>query len=148
MSKKWIVYVVSILVIALVLGAGYSRIATAWEIVYGDIIMTKNKEAMKKAEVGAVIFPHWFHRIRFKCKVCHIAIFKMKKGANDIDMEKISSGKHCGVCHDGKVAWDPLYCDRCHAIPWDSDIIKKIETEEKERKARMKATGTTTTKAK
>lgn len=109
-------------------------LAQEWNLVYGDIMMTKNEKAMKEAKVGAVVFPHWFHRIRFRCKVCHEATFKMKKGANDIDMEKISSGKQCGVCHDGRIAWDPLYCERCHAVPWDSEIIKELKLKEEEKK--------------
>ncbi len=119
--------------------AGSRAIAQEWNLVYGDIVMINGgkEEAMKEAKVGAVIFPHWFHRIRFRCKVCHEAIFKMKKGANDIDMEKISSGKQCGVCHDGRIAWDPLYCDRCHAIPWDSQIVKELKLKEGKLKKEM-----------
>jgi len=82
---------------------------------YGDIVLNSKSESMKKAGVKPVVFPHWFHRIRFKCKVCHEDIFILKKGANDIDMSKIMSGDFCGKCHNGLVAWEPLYCDRCHS---------------------------------
>ena len=62
-------------------------------------------------------FPHWFHRMRFKCKVCHPAIFKMKKGENNITMEKIMKGEFCGRCHDGIIAWQVSFntCPKCHA---------------------------------
>lgn len=62
-------------------------------------------------------FPHWFHRMRFKCKVCHPAIFKMKKGGNDITMDKIMKGEFCGKCHDGTTAWQVNFdaCPKCHA---------------------------------
>ena len=79
---------------------------------YGDI--TLNREA-SKAGMPPVVFPHWFHRIRFKCKVCHPAIFKMRAGANDINMIKIIRGEFCGKCHNGRIAWPPLFCDRCHS---------------------------------
>ena len=82
---------------------------------YGDIVLDKTKSSMEKAGVKPVIFPHWFHRIRFKCKVCHESIFVMRKGANDINMGVIMEGQFCGTCHDGLVAWEPLYCDRCHS---------------------------------
>ena len=78
----------------------------------GDIIM--NREA-EKAEMPPVVFPHWFHRIRFKCKVCHEDIFVMKAGANEVTMIKIIKGEYCGKCHNGRIAWAPLYCDRCHS---------------------------------
>lgn len=85
---------------------------------YGDI--TLNREA-SKAGMPPVVFPHWFHRIRFKCKVCHPAIFKMRAGSNEINMLKIIQGQFCGKCHNGRIAWPPLYCDRCHS--GKSDVV-------------------------
>ncbi|HAO93928.1 MAG TPA: hypothetical protein DCR11_08630 [Deltaproteobacteria bacterium] len=82
---------------------------------YGDIVLNSKSESMEKAGVSPVVFPHWFHRIRFKCKVCHEDIFIIKKGANDINMTAIMNGEFCGKCHNGLVAWEPLYCDRCHS---------------------------------
>lgn len=82
---------------------------------YGDIVLNSKKESFKKAGVKPVVFPHWFHRIRFKCKVCHEEIFILRKGANDINMKKIMEGQFCGKCHNGIVAWEPLYCDKCHS---------------------------------
>lgn len=87
---------------------------------YGDIYMDSSRNSMKKAEVKAVIFPHWFHRIRYKCKVCHEDIFIMKKGANNVTMRKIMNGKACGTCHNGLIAWEPLYCDRCHSAEFQA----------------------------
>jgi c(7)-type cytochrome triheme protein len=82
---------------------------------YGDVVLNSKSSSMKKASVKPVVFPHWFHRIRFKCKVCHEDIFIIKKGANDINMSKIMRGEYCGKCHNGLIAWEPLYCDRCHS---------------------------------
>ncbi len=82
---------------------------------YGDIYMDSTRDSMAKADVGAVVFPHWFHRIRYKCKVCHEQIFVMRKGANNISMQDIMEGKACGTCHNGQIAWEALECDRCHS---------------------------------
>ncbi|HSB77676.1 MAG TPA: cytochrome c3 family protein [Candidatus Methylomirabilis sp.] len=88
-------------------------LASAVLAVEGDIVFKR-----KGAEGGIppAIFPHWKHRIRFKCYACHDAIFKMKQGADDITMDAISAGKFCGVCHDGKTAWSVSFdtCNRCH----------------------------------
>ena len=84
---------------------------------YGDIIMNSTSESMREAEVDDVLFPHWFHRIRYRCNVCHEEIFTLKAGSNDITMSNISlEHKMCGTCHNGSVAWEALECERCHAI--------------------------------
>lgn len=88
---------------------------------YGDIYMDSTRDSMRKSDVGAVVFPHWFHRIRYKCKVCHENIFIMKSGANSISMRRIMEGEACGVCHNGQIAWEALYCERCHSAPLDED---------------------------
>lgn len=82
---------------------------------YGDIVLDSKLKSMEKAEVKAVLFPHWFHRVRFKCKACHEEIFKLGKGINDISMRAIMDGEYCGKCHNGIIAWEPLYCDKCHS---------------------------------
>ncbi|MBI5038828.1 MAG: hypothetical protein HZC13_03550 [Nitrospirae bacterium] len=79
---------------------------------YADLTLNRYAE---QAGMPPVIFPHWFHRIRFKCKVCHEDIFIMRQGSNDINMGKIIQGEYCGKCHNGRIAWAPLYCDRCHS---------------------------------
>ena len=88
-------------------------LASASPAVEGDIVFTR-----KGGEGGTppAVFPHWFHRIRYKCYACHDGIFKMKKGANDVTMDAISAGRFCGACHDGKTAWNVSFetCNRCH----------------------------------
>jgi c(7)-type cytochrome triheme protein len=80
---------------------------------YGDVVINKRSE---KEGMRPVIFPHWFHRIRFRCKVCHYELgFKMRAGANDILMTDILDGKFCGMCHNNDVAWGPDRCDLCHS---------------------------------
>jgi c(7)-type cytochrome triheme protein len=79
---------------------------------YGDMVLNSKAE---KRGMPPVVFPHWYHRAEFKCKVCHPAIFQMKSGANDIDMKKIVDGQFCGKCHNGTIAWKPVACYRCHS---------------------------------
>jgi len=82
------------------------------EAEYGDIVMNNYSD---DGEIRPVIFPHWFHRIRYRCKVCHSDLgFKLQAGANKIDMLKIINGKFCGACHNGEVAWSIENCDICH----------------------------------
>ncbi len=81
--------------------------------VEGDIVFQR-----KAAEGGVppAVFPHWFHRIRYKCYACHPGVFEMKAGANAVTMDAISGGKFCGTCHNGKAAWPVSFetCNRCH----------------------------------
>lgn len=80
---------------------------------YADVVINKRAE---KEGMRPVVFPHWFHRIRFQCRVCHAELgFKMRVGSNDITMADIIEGKFCGACHNGDVAWSPENCDLCHS---------------------------------
>ena len=86
---------------------------TAVRAEYGDVILNRLSEAN---DMRPVVFPHWFHRIRFRCKVCHHELgFEMRAGANEIDMGKIIDGQYCGMCHDGRVAWSVENCHLCHS---------------------------------
>ncbi|NJD87624.1 MAG: hypothetical protein FIB05_06390 [Betaproteobacteria bacterium] len=80
---------------------------------YGDVVINSHSDA---AGVRPVVFPHWFHRVRFRCKVCHSDLgFKFQAGGNDINMVKIIDGQFCGACHNGAVAWSVENCDLCHS---------------------------------
>lgn len=80
---------------------------------YGDVLINNYSDA---AGMRPVVFPHWFHRIRFRCKVCHADLgFKMQAGGNQINMLKIIDGEYCGACHNGEVAWSVENCDVCHS---------------------------------
>lgn len=80
---------------------------------YADVVLNKRSEA---AGMPPVIFQHWFHRERFRCKVCHSELgFKMRVGANDVLMTDIIDGKFCGACHNGSLAWGPENCELCHS---------------------------------
>jgi len=80
---------------------------------YADVVINRQAE---KNGMRPVIFPHWFHRIRFRCKVCHAELgFKMRAGSNPITMTDIIDGKFCGACHNNDIAWSPENCDLCHS---------------------------------
>lgn len=80
---------------------------------YGDVVLNKRAE---KEGVKPVIFPHWFHRIRIQCRVCHGELgFVMRAGANDVTMDEITQGKFCGACHNGEIAWSVENCELCHS---------------------------------
>jgi c(7)-type cytochrome triheme protein len=83
------------------------------EAEYGDVVIN---ELSDDAGMRPVVFPHWFHRIRFRCKVCHGDLgFAFKAGGNDINMVKIIDGQYCGACHDGDIAWSIENCELCHS---------------------------------
>ena len=70
---------------------------------YGDVVINNYSD---QSGMRPVVFPHWFHRIRFRCKVCHADLgFKFKAGGNEINMVKVIDGQFCGACHNGEVAW-------------------------------------------
>lgn len=80
---------------------------------YGDVVINNFADA---AGMRPVVFPHWFHRIRFRCKVCHADLgFQFKAGGNQINMAKIIDGKFCGACHNGEIAWSVENCAMCHS---------------------------------
>lgn len=80
---------------------------------YADVVLNRYAE---KEGMRPVVFPHWFHRIRFRCKVCHYELgFQMRAGANDVTMGDIIEGRFCGMCHNGEIAWSVENCDLCHS---------------------------------
>ena len=80
---------------------------------YGDVVINNHAEA---GGMRPVIFPHWFHRMRFTCKACHADLgFKLKAGESGINMSAVMDGKFCGACHNGKIAWGIENCNTCHS---------------------------------
>ena len=80
---------------------------------YGDVVINNYSTA---AGMRPVVFPHWFHRVRFRCKVCHGDLgIQMEAGSNQINMVKIIDGQYCGSCHDGGLAWSVENCSLCHS---------------------------------
>jgi len=90
--------------------AGFSQPSQAE---YADVVINNYADA---AGMRPAVFPHWFHRIRFRCKVCHADLgFKFKAGGNKITMAKIIDAQFCGACHNGEVAWSVENCAMCHS---------------------------------
>lgn len=87
--------------------------AAPGDIVFGDVIY-EGKGAAKG--LPSSHFPHWKHRIHYRCSVCHEKIFKMENGANNMSMKRFKKGELCGECHNGKEAYAIGFdtCNRCH----------------------------------
>lgn len=87
--------------------------SAAEDVVYGDIVFDAK---WSSKELLTPHFPHWKHRIRYRCSVCHEKIFKMKRGGNEMNMGLFKEGKFCGECHDGQEAFKIGFgtCNRCH----------------------------------
>ncbi|MFQ5431328.1 MAG: c(7)-type cytochrome triheme domain-containing protein [Nitrospinota bacterium] len=99
-------------VLAIISALSFVDIGSAYAE-YADVVINNYAE---EQGMRPVVFPHWFHRIRFRCKVCHADLgFKFKAGGNKIKMENIIMGEFCGACHNGEVAWSPENCDMCHS---------------------------------
>jgi c(7)-type cytochrome triheme protein len=93
--------------------AGLAAVPAALQAEYGDVVLNRHSD---RQGVRPVVFPHWFHRIRYRCKVCHSELgFRMRAGANEVLMSDIIDGRFCGMCHNGQIAWGPDRCDLCHS---------------------------------
>lgn len=80
---------------------------------YGDVVLNKRSEI---EGVKPVVFPHWFHRVRYTCNVCHTELgFKMRAGSNQVLMRDIANGQFCGACHNDQIAWGADRCELCHS---------------------------------
>ena len=82
---------------------------------FGNVLITRTTadSAMK-----SVVFPHWIHRMRYTCRVCHLELdFAMRPNATEITEDANRKGAYCGACHDGRAAFavkDEKNCVRCH----------------------------------
>lgn len=104
---------VAVAIAPLVIGIAAWLLPTFAHAEYGDVVINNFSD---KAGVRPVVFPHWFHRARFTCKVCHADLgFKFKAGGNEINMLKIIDGQYCGACHNGDIAWSVENCNLCHS---------------------------------
>jgi len=101
-------------------------------VLLGGIGLVSSVEAQKppapitfekgKDSPGPVTFDHELHKAaNEKCTVCHVKIFKMKKGTSgNLTMDKMKAGESCGTCHSGKVEvkGKPVFaieqCEKCH----------------------------------
>ncbi|VAW35044.1 hypothetical protein MNBD_DELTA02-1011 [hydrothermal vent metagenome] len=89
----------------------------ATESTPGNFVLNVHKQEMIDAKIKPVIYPHWVHRMFFRCKVCHEDLEIMKRGANKLSQAQIEGGKTCGACHNGTVSFDAKLkenCVKCH----------------------------------
>jgi c(7)-type cytochrome triheme protein len=108
MAKALRSLALALLALAAALGAALPAHAE-----YGDVVINNYSDT---AGMRPVVFPHWFHRVRFRCKVCHADLgFEFKAGGNQINMLKIIDGQFCGACHNGEIAWSVENCNLCHS---------------------------------
>jgi len=94
----------------------------------GDIVVKSDQSTINTNEVKSVVFPHWIHRVQYKCKLCHENIFEIEAGKNPTNMKKIVQGESCGVCHNGKISWNIENCERCHSKNpegWNSSMDRR-----------------------
>ena len=83
----------------------------------GDIQFSREGGDPKELEqFPPSIFPHWVHRINYRCDACHNQIFEMKTGTTEINKDLMDEGKACSSCHNGNEAFDDGFanCNRCH----------------------------------
>lgn len=85
----------------------------------GDVTLKREEGAPGGFPVTT--FPHWIHRINYRCDACHNRLFEMKAGQAEISMDDINAGRACGTCHNGERAFavDFKNCKRCHVPSGD-----------------------------
>ncbi len=85
----------------------------------GTITLVRRPDTAQAAQGAAASFPparfpHWVHRIRYRCSACHPGLFETRAGGDTLTMAGLSGGKACGRCHNGTAAFALLACGRCH----------------------------------
>ena len=82
---------------------------------YGNLLI--NRISVRNG-IAPVVFPHWIHRARYTCRVCHIELgFNMAVNTTEITEKRNRHGQYCGACHNGKRSFgetDRHQCRRCH----------------------------------
>ncbi len=90
--------------------------AQAAKKIPGELVLPRSQGSVSAEMTPPSIFPHWIHRINYRCDACHDRLFKMELGATDISMDLMKNGGSCGACHNGKTAFEVSFqsCNRCH----------------------------------
>jgi c(7)-type cytochrome triheme protein len=88
------------------------RIQASLEV---DVVIPRDSTAgMTTDDFPPSIFPHWTHRIRYRCAACHPSTFVMREGGTAITMSAMQRGETCGTCHNGETAFGVMECGVCH----------------------------------
>lgn len=116
------------------------------EHLLGNFVMKSHATAMSEKGVAPVLYPHWVHRIYYECKVCHTAIFNIKRWSNDISHTAFDRGELCAKCHDGKTSFatdDKASCNLCHVAgqPEAARLLKPEHVDHDAIKASAKRIG-------
>jgi c(7)-type cytochrome triheme protein len=85
-----------------------------------DHVFTRDTTTYNAQEMTSLppsIFPHWVHRVRYRCTACHPDEFTMRAGETVVTMDEMQAGDNCGSCHDGTTAFGVMECTRCHIEP-------------------------------
>jgi len=100
--------------VALTLASALASVALAAP---GDLVIPRKGGTEGKTQISPAVFPHWVHRVRYRCDACHNRLFQMKLGATEITMDQMFDGESCATCHNGKRAFAVSFstCNRCHA---------------------------------
>ena len=90
---------------------------------YGSVVINNFSE---QKNMAPVVFPHWVHRARYSCRLCHVDIgFAMSAEGTQMTETDNINGLYCGSCHNGLEAFSPetkamgkveKNCDRCHSF--------------------------------
>lgn len=90
---------------------------------FGNVVIDNFSSKQRQAPV---VFPHWLHRSRYTCRLCHVDIgFAMQAGGTSIHEDDIRMGIYCGACHNGGESFAAesvnlagqkvSNCARCHS---------------------------------
>ncbi|MDW7645267.1 MAG: cytochrome c3 family protein [Desulfuromonadales bacterium] len=91
---------------------------------YGNVLISRISVENK---IKPVLFPHWSHRARFSCRVCHFELdFAFATNKTEITEAENRNGLYCGSCHDGERAFGHTEgnCERCHSGYGSTDAEK------------------------
>jgi c(7)-type cytochrome triheme protein len=70
---------------------------------FGNVVMS-NYAA--RIDSDPVVFPHWLHRAKFTCRLCHVDLgFSMVAQETDVKESDNQNGLYCGACHNGTMAF-------------------------------------------
>lgn len=85
----------------------------------GDLVLRRrggppSDDSTAAPTYPAARFPHWVHRIRYRCTACHTTPLEESFGATPMPMDEMGNGQTCADCHDGDTAFPLMECNRCH----------------------------------
>lgn len=97
---------------------------------FGNVVMDNHAA---RVDSDPVLFPHWLHRAKYTCRLCHVDLgFAMTANETQMSEQDNRNGLYCGACHNGTIAFPPeepgekertvKNCDRCHSQDKNVDL--------------------------